>query len=73
MSCRQAGRDSGMISCCDRALPPEDPRDALIREQTAQIAELREQGYIDTASKHGHGACEALYQLMPGNPWMPPA
>jgi hypothetical protein len=30
-------------------------------------------GYIDTARKHGLGACEILHQLMPGNPWLPPA
>ena len=30
-------------------------------------------GYIDTARKHGLGAYEVLYQLMTGNPWLPPA
>ena len=30
-------------------------------------------GYIDTARKHGLSAYEALHQLMPGNPWLPPA
>jgi hypothetical protein len=30
-------------------------------------------GYIDTARKHGLGACEVLHQLMLGNPWLPPA
>jgi transposase len=30
-------------------------------------------GYIDTARKHGLGAYEVLYQLMAGNPWLPPA
>ncbi len=29
--------------------------------------------YIDTARKHGLGACEVLRQLMTGNPWPPPA
>jgi transposase len=28
--------------------------------------------YIDTARKHGLGAYEVLYQLMLGNPWLPP-
>jgi transposase len=30
-------------------------------------------GYIDTARKHGLNAYEVLYQLMLGNPWLPPA
>ena len=30
-------------------------------------------GYIDTARKHGLGACEVLHQLMNGDPWLPPA
>jgi hypothetical protein len=30
-------------------------------------------GRIDTARKHGLGAYEILYQLMTGNPWLPPA
>ena len=30
-------------------------------------------GYLDTARKHGLGAYEVLYQLMTGNPWLPPA
>ena len=30
-------------------------------------------GFIDTARKHGLGAYEVPHQLMPGNPWLPPA
>jgi transposase len=30
-------------------------------------------GYLDTARKHGKNAMDVLYDLMLGNPWLPPA
>ena len=29
--------------------------------------------YLDTARKHGKNAMDALYELMLGSPWQPPA
>jgi transposase len=34
---------------------------------------LDARSYIDTARKHGQNAMEVPHQLMPGNPWRPPA